>query len=79
MFQHPIPKEQGEQSQIKNNSQSQEQSIEQNESTILTQEDQENVNKISKILPRIKKMPYYLISQKSRYHRNALLNGVIKP
>ena len=43
IFQHPIPKEQGEQSQIKNNSQSQEQSIERNESTILTQEDQENI------------------------------------
>ena len=43
IFLHPIPKEQGEQSQIKNNSQSQEQSIERNESTILTQEDQENI------------------------------------
>ena len=43
ILQHPIPKEQGEQGQIKNISQSQEQSIEQNESTILTQEDQENI------------------------------------
>ena len=43
IFQHPIPKEQGEHGQIKNISQSQEQSIEQNESTILTQENQENI------------------------------------
>ena len=43
ILQHPIPKEQGEQGQIKNISQSQEQSIEQNESTILTQENQENI------------------------------------
>ena len=43
IFQHPILKKQGEQGQIKNISQSQEQSIEQNESTILTQEDQENI------------------------------------
>ena len=38
IFQHPILKKQGEQGQIKNISQSQEQSIEQNESTISPQE-----------------------------------------
>ena len=43
ILQHPIPKEQGEQGQIKNISQSQEQSIEQNDSTTLTQENQENI------------------------------------
>ena len=43
ILQHPIPKEQGEQGQIKNISQSQEQNSEKNESTILTQENQENI------------------------------------
>ena len=43
IFQLPVPNEEGGQGQIKNISQSQEQSIEQNESTILTQENQENI------------------------------------
>ena len=43
IFQLPIPNEEGGQGQIKNISQSQEQNSEKNESTILTQENQENI------------------------------------